>query len=269
MRLETLGALSAFSAALLAVEQAGTASSTGLSLSYALQITQLTNMTVRLASLAENAFNAVGEQAEACLRQLPAKQLHRQAVSAGVEATGRALPTLCICNRSIESRLRLSSRRARILSQEFGKDKSVRTHHLLIMDAGALTCLHSCAERISEYSEIPEEPPAVVPDSVPPSWPSKGQARRRSQTRRHAHRLVPLHAPAHAVLSAHERPGCDRQGGPATCLSVGVCASLRCSERLAVTSPTNTHLRLVWHDTHESRDIDACLHHRAGHARLF
>ena len=61
MRLETLGALSAFSAALLAVEQAGTASSTGLSLSYALQITQLTNMTVRLASLAENAFNAVGE----------------------------------------------------------------------------------------------------------------------------------------------------------------------------------------------------------------
>ena len=47
----------------LAVEQAGSASSTGLSLSYALQITQLTNMTVRLASLAENAFNAVGEQA--------------------------------------------------------------------------------------------------------------------------------------------------------------------------------------------------------------
>ena len=62
VRLETLGALSAFSAALLAVEQAGSASSTGLSLSYALQITQLTNMTVRLASLAENAFNAVGEQ---------------------------------------------------------------------------------------------------------------------------------------------------------------------------------------------------------------
>ena len=60
MRLETLGALSAFSAALLAVEQAGSASSTGLSLSYALQITLLTNMTVRLASLAENAFNAVG-----------------------------------------------------------------------------------------------------------------------------------------------------------------------------------------------------------------
>ena len=60
MRLETLGALSAFSAALLAVEQGGTAAATGLSLSYALQITSLTNMTVRLASLAENAFNAVG-----------------------------------------------------------------------------------------------------------------------------------------------------------------------------------------------------------------
>ena len=68
MRLETLGALSAFSAALLAVEQAGSAASTGLSLSYALQITQLTNMTVRLASLAENAFNAVGEQPHSLLQ---------------------------------------------------------------------------------------------------------------------------------------------------------------------------------------------------------
>ena len=33
------------------------------------------------------------------------------------------------------------------------------------------------AERIWEYCEIPEEPPAVIPDSVPPEWPSKGQAR--------------------------------------------------------------------------------------------
>ena len=46
IRLETLGALSAFSAAALAVEQGGAASVVGLSLSYALQITQLTNMTV-------------------------------------------------------------------------------------------------------------------------------------------------------------------------------------------------------------------------------
>lgn len=66
MRLETLGALSAFSVALLAVEQGGSASISGLSLSYALQITQLTNVTVRLASLAENAFNAVGTQLLDC-----------------------------------------------------------------------------------------------------------------------------------------------------------------------------------------------------------
>jgi hypothetical protein len=49
IRLETLGALSAFSAAALAVEQGGAASVVGLSLSYALQITQLTNMTVSAA----------------------------------------------------------------------------------------------------------------------------------------------------------------------------------------------------------------------------
>lgn len=48
IRLETLGALSAFAAAALAVEQGGAASVVGLSLSYALQITQLTNMTVGL-----------------------------------------------------------------------------------------------------------------------------------------------------------------------------------------------------------------------------
>ena len=46
IRLETLGGLSAFAAATLAVEQGGAASVVGLSLSYALQITQLTNMTV-------------------------------------------------------------------------------------------------------------------------------------------------------------------------------------------------------------------------------
>ena len=36
----------------------------GLTLSYALQITSLTSMTVRLASVAENAFNAVERIAE-------------------------------------------------------------------------------------------------------------------------------------------------------------------------------------------------------------
>lgn len=36
----------------------------GLTLSYALQITSLTSMTVRLASVAENAFNAVERMAE-------------------------------------------------------------------------------------------------------------------------------------------------------------------------------------------------------------
>ena len=50
MRLETLGALAAFATAVLAVEQQGTASSMGLTLSYALQITQLTSMTVRSLS---------------------------------------------------------------------------------------------------------------------------------------------------------------------------------------------------------------------------
>ncbi len=46
IRLETLGGLSAFAASALAVEQGGAASTVGLSLSYALQITQLTNMVV-------------------------------------------------------------------------------------------------------------------------------------------------------------------------------------------------------------------------------
>ena len=48
MRLETLGALAAFAAAVLAVEQRGNASIFGLVLSYALQLTMLTSMTVRV-----------------------------------------------------------------------------------------------------------------------------------------------------------------------------------------------------------------------------
>ena len=46
MRLETLGALAAFAAAVLTVEQRGAASTFGLVLSYALTITQLTSITV-------------------------------------------------------------------------------------------------------------------------------------------------------------------------------------------------------------------------------
>ena len=46
VRLESLGALAAFAAAALAVEQRGEASTFGLVLSYALQITQLSSMTV-------------------------------------------------------------------------------------------------------------------------------------------------------------------------------------------------------------------------------
>ena len=58
IRLECLGALAALSAALLAIEQRGKASGMGLTLSYALSITMLTSITVRLASVAENSFNA-------------------------------------------------------------------------------------------------------------------------------------------------------------------------------------------------------------------
>ena len=47
MRLETLGALAAFAAAALTVEQRGAASTFGLVLSYALTITQLTSITAR------------------------------------------------------------------------------------------------------------------------------------------------------------------------------------------------------------------------------
>ena len=48
VRLETLGALAALAAAVLAVEQRGEASVFGLVLSYALQITVLTSITVSL-----------------------------------------------------------------------------------------------------------------------------------------------------------------------------------------------------------------------------
>ncbi|CAK0780401.1 hypothetical protein CVIRNUC_005040 [Coccomyxa viridis] len=66
VRLETLGALAALAAAILTVEQRGNASTFGLVLSYALSITMLTSMTVRLASVAENAFNAVERISEFC-----------------------------------------------------------------------------------------------------------------------------------------------------------------------------------------------------------
>jgi hypothetical protein len=46
VRLETLGALAALAAALLTVEQRGAASDFGLVLTYALQITMLTSITV-------------------------------------------------------------------------------------------------------------------------------------------------------------------------------------------------------------------------------
>ena len=46
-----MGALAAFSAAILTVEQRGNASVFGLVLSYALQITMLTSMTVRVLGL--------------------------------------------------------------------------------------------------------------------------------------------------------------------------------------------------------------------------
>eukprot|EP00892_Ulva_mutabilis_P008206 jgi/Ulvmu1/5758/UM025_0012.1 len=59
LRLEAVGAVVSFAAAALAIEQQGQAAWAGLTLSYALQMTSLTTMTVRLASMAENSFNAV------------------------------------------------------------------------------------------------------------------------------------------------------------------------------------------------------------------
>ena len=58
VRLESLGAAAAFAAAVLAVEQRGAAALAGNILSAALAITPLLSMTIRAASLAENAFNA-------------------------------------------------------------------------------------------------------------------------------------------------------------------------------------------------------------------
>ncbi|GMH41374.1 hypothetical protein BSKO_09284 [Bryopsis sp. KO-2023] len=58
-QLESLGAFAALFAGVLAVEQGGSSAIVGLTLSYALQITAFTSMTVRLASLTENMFNAV------------------------------------------------------------------------------------------------------------------------------------------------------------------------------------------------------------------
>ena len=54
VRLEVMGSLAAFSAAVLTVEQRGNASTFGLVLSYALQITMLTSMTVCVCPLAQN-----------------------------------------------------------------------------------------------------------------------------------------------------------------------------------------------------------------------
>lgn len=59
IRLEALGALTAFFAGVLAVEQGGASAVMGLTLSYALQMTALTSLTVRVASMTENMFNAV------------------------------------------------------------------------------------------------------------------------------------------------------------------------------------------------------------------
>ena len=59
IRLETLGALAAFAAAMMTVEKKGSSAVAGITLTYALSITTLTTITVRLASLAENMFNAV------------------------------------------------------------------------------------------------------------------------------------------------------------------------------------------------------------------
>lgn len=52
LRLEFVGALVALAAAALAIEQSGDAAWSGLTLSYALQITSLTTMAVRCRSLA-------------------------------------------------------------------------------------------------------------------------------------------------------------------------------------------------------------------------
>ena len=67
MRLETLGALAAFAAAVLTVEQRGAASTFGLVLSYALTITQLTSITVRPCPGAGSASGMAGSLCRAWL----------------------------------------------------------------------------------------------------------------------------------------------------------------------------------------------------------
>ncbi len=57
IRLELLGALATLAAAMVAVEQRGSASSAGLVLSYAMQLTVLMLIMLRNASVAENNFN--------------------------------------------------------------------------------------------------------------------------------------------------------------------------------------------------------------------
>lgn len=61
VRLESLGAFATLLTAIVAVEQRGSSvdsSTMGLLLSYTMQITLITNMTLRVASLAEMSFNA-------------------------------------------------------------------------------------------------------------------------------------------------------------------------------------------------------------------
>ena len=77
VRLESLGALAAFGAAVLAVEQRGAAAVLGNILSSALQLTQLVSMTVRAASLAENSFNSGARRAQATWCQDAARHLRR------------------------------------------------------------------------------------------------------------------------------------------------------------------------------------------------
>ena len=54
VRLETLGALATLAAAFVAVEQRGGASNAGLVLSYAMTLTVLMSITLRISSLVEN-----------------------------------------------------------------------------------------------------------------------------------------------------------------------------------------------------------------------
>ncbi|WIA43760.1 hypothetical protein OEZ86_010184 [Tetradesmus obliquus] len=70
VRLEGMGALCTLLAALVTVEQqSGSAATMGLLLTYALQITAATSMTLRVGSMAEQTFNAVERVQEYC--QLP------------------------------------------------------------------------------------------------------------------------------------------------------------------------------------------------------